>query len=290
MYNDGVIVLTEPYADIDDVIGFIEHSRGFIRKGTDEEIIFRIYGQSGKTHEINGRWLRNKGLEIVCHSFALETLNRFIDEISWYGSGSRCYVRLNNIQSSIRDGNITPERYIHLRSLGHTKSYLDVVVSGENNYNDDLPYHVSLMRSDEAKIKETSRTTTYDMGWAKVQSWHKKGKPNYKSHVVIKKRPGPDSNFSLKLLRGKLNVTRVPLFINMEQSQFDKCDRKVYSDVNSSRVLQNVEAEGLKVYAINTFDRCTFMVESEDKNDPHLAFDFADRLRTVRDKTLELIC
>jgi len=108
--------------------------------------------------------------------------------------------------------------------------------------------------------------------------------------VVIKERPGPDCNFGLKLLRGKLNVTRVPLFINMEQSQFDKCDRKIYSDVNSSRVLQNVEKEGLKVYAINTFDRCTFMVESEDKNDLHLSFDFADALRTVRDKTLELIC
>jgi len=32
------------------------------------------------------------------------------------------------------------------------------------------------------------------------------------------------------------------------------------------------------------------MVESEDKNDLHLAFDFADALRTVRDATLELIC
>ena len=288
MYNDGVIVLTEPYADIDDVIGLIEHSHGFIRKGTDEEIIFRIY--DNRKHEINGRWLRNKGCEIVCHARALETLRELIDGVSWYGSGSRCYVPLNRIQSSIRDGNIPPEKYVHLRSLGHTKSYLDVVVSGENNYNDDLPYHVSLMRSTEAKIKETSRTTTYNMGWAVVQSWHKKDKPNYKSHVVIKERPGPDCNFGLKLLRGKLNVTRVPLFINMEQSQFDKCDREVYSDVNSSRVLQNVEREGLKVYAINTFDRCTFMVESEDKNDLHLSFDFADALRTVRDKTLELIC
>ena len=288
MYNDGVIVLTEPYADIDDVIGLIEYSQGFIRKGTDEEIMFRMY--DSKKHEINGRWLRNNGCEIVCHSRALETLRQYIDGVSWYGSGSRCYVPLCGIQSSIRDGNIPSEKYIHLRSLGHTKSYLDVVVGGENSYNDDLPYHVSLMRSTEAKVKETSRTTTYDMGWAKVQSWHKKGKPNYKSHVVIKERPGSDCNFGLKLLRGKLAVTRVPLFINMEQSQFDKCDREVYSDVNSSRVLQNDKRKGIKVYAINTFDRCTFMVESEDKNDLHRAFDFADALRTVRDETLELIC
>jgi len=285
MYNDGVIIFTEQYVDIDDVIALIEHSNGFIRKGTDEEIIFRMY--DNRKHEINGRWLRNKGCEIVCHARALEKLHQYIRSVSWYGDG---YVPLRNIQKHVRDGSISPECYIHLRSLGHTKSYLDVVVYGETQYNDSLPYHVSIMRSTEAKIKETSRTTTYDMGWAKVQSWHKKDKPNYKTHVIIKERPGPDCNFGLKLLRGKLNTPKVPLFVNMEQSQFDKCQRDVWHDVNSSRVLQNAERDGLRVYAINTYDRCTFMIESEDNNDLNASFDFADTLRTVRDKTLELIC
>ena len=163
------------------MIGLIEHSHGFIRKGTDEEIIFRIY--DNRKHEINGRWLRSKGCEIVCHARALETLRQFIEGVSWYGSGSRCYVPLNRIQSSIRDGNIHPERYVHLRSLGHTKSYLDVVVSGENNHNDELPYHVSLMRSTEAKVKETSRTTTFNLGWAVVQRWQAEC---YESSTVYK--------------------------------------------------------------------------------------------------------
>ena len=153
---------------------------------------------------------------------------------------------------------------------------------------------MNLVRSGEARIKETSRTTTYDMGWAVVQSWHRKDKPNYKNHIIIKERPNSTDNmFSIKLVRGKLGTVnnKIPIFVIMDASQFDKCDRDLYEQTSSSRILRKRDDKnGLHTYAINAYDRTVFMIESGSKDNYDLAFDFADTLRNVRDKTLELIC
>jgi hypothetical protein len=132
------------------------------------------------------------------------------------------------------------------------------------------------------------------MGWAVVQSWHRKDKPNYKNHIIIKERPNSSDNmFSIKLVRGKLGTVnnKIPIFVNMDASQFDKCDRDLYEQTSSSRILRKRDDKnGLHTYAINAYDRTVFMIESGSKDNYDLAFDFADTLRNVRDKTLELIC
>ena len=296
--KDGAVVFYEQFVDRDDIISLIENSYGHIRKGSDDKVIFRIYGKDNsypkknKKPEINGRWKRNEGCEIVCDSRALTKLQESVLESNWYADRKN-YLSFSDMQQNIHDATIRDTRYVQLRSLGHNKNYLNVVVNGEGCYNDELSYHVNLVRSGEAKVKETSRTTTYDMGWAVVQSWHKKDKPNYKSHIVIKERPSTSNDmFSVKLVRGKLGAVqhRIPIFVNMDISQFDKCDRNMYEETSSSRVLVRKDDKGLRTYVINAYDRTVFMIESEDKNNLGLAFDFADTLRDIRDKTLELIC
>ena len=296
--KDGAIVFYEQFVDRDDVLSFIEWSAGTVRKGDDDKIIFRIYGDgryNGKTKkpEINGRWIRNEGCEVICDSRALPKLQSSVQESNWYAN-RKSYLDFGDMQQNIHDTVLSEKRYVQLRSLGHNKDYLNVIVKGELCYSDDLSYHLNLVRSGEARIKETSRTTTYDMGWAVVQSWHRKDKPNYKNHIIIKERPNSTDNmFSIKLVRGKLGTVnnKIPIFVNMDASQFDKCDRDLYEQTSSSRILRKRDDKnGLHTYAINAYDRTVFMIESGSKDNYDLAFDFADTLRNVRDKTLELIC
>ena len=82
-----------------------------------------------------------------------------------------------NLSSMIKQGSVRGKYYQSIRRLGSTKDYIsiDVGVHGEPFYtNEYTNEHNLLVKSGSAKIKETSRTTTYDMGWAVVRSWHRK--------------------------------------------------------------------------------------------------------------------
>ena len=154
---------------------------------------------------------------------------------------------------------------------------------------------MNVVNSGEAKIKETSRTTTYTFEWGIIRSWHRKDRPNYKSHITVKSVPHTPS-YGYKFLCSRLNLDKstMTLFVSMDKEQFSKCDRDKYQITGSSRILKNVDTaqpqRGYNTYALNAYDRTVFMLESHDDNKLNDMFIFADQLRTIRDATMEVIC
>ena len=55
-------------------------------------------------------------------------------------------------------------------------------------------------------------------------------------------------------------------------------------------MLRNVNSDDYNMYAVNTYDRTTFMLERKDKDGMDNMFKLAKQLRAVRDKTLEVLC
>ena len=290
--SDGVIVFTEHFADKDDVLGLIELCDGTIRKGTDDEIIFRFYyvTRHGSKVEANVRWKHLKGCEFIVPTQMIEMLYEYIRDCGWYQSEK--YQPVSNLHQSIKEGSLRDSCYIHLRRLGNTKHYLDITVQGMHTYNDNFPEHLNLVDSGEAKVKETARTTVYDMGWAVVRSWHKKDSPNYKSNITIKDVPPANARAGMAMINSLIgtNNRKMPLFINVDKEQFDKCDRDKWQTYGSSRMLRNANSDDYNMYAVNTYDRTTFMLERKDKDGMDNMFKLAKQLRAVRDKTLEVLC
>ena len=130
------------------------------------------------------------------------------------------------------------------------------------------------------------------MGWAVVRSWHKKDSPNYKSNITIKDVPPANARAGMAMINSLIstNNRKMPLFINVDKAQFDKCDRDKWQTYGSSRMLRNANSDDYNMYAVNTYDRTTFMLEHKDKDGMDNMFKLAKQLRAVRDKTLEVLC
>tara|TARA_R110002020_G_scaffold76865_1_gene194420 strand:+ start:1749 stop:3800 length:2052 start_codon:yes stop_codon:yes gene_type:complete len=286
--SDGVLVFIEEFADKDDVLNFIETSDSVIRKGTDDEIIFRWY--TGRLQS-NVRWKKNKGCEFIVPTQMIDSLRELVHEVCWYEP--REYSPISHIHSHILSGAIHTDYYIMLRRLGSTKNYLDITVKGLGKSSDDISEHRDLVTSGEAKVKETSRTTTYDLGYALIRSWHKKGNPNYRTDITIKDMPtnGNGNSSGMMLISRMLSIEscNTPLFVSVNKGHFLKCDLTKWKTTKSSRVLVNESNDSYKTYAINCFDRTTFMIESKKPSDLSDMFMFADQLRSIRDTTLEVI-
>tara|TARA_Y100001937_G_scaffold87130_1_gene117847 strand:+ start:9976 stop:12075 length:2100 start_codon:yes stop_codon:yes gene_type:complete len=280
--TDGTLVFVEPNAGKADISDFLEITEAnmFIRKATNNEIIFRVTDSGrtrnhNKTLEYNGRWTKEKGCEFIVPTKSIPMFRGSIVEVGWYPDGIE-RVRLDNITYDLMGGHISTDKYINIRTLGNSKKVLDVIVSGERKPNDQLSYHNMLYKSRTAKIKETKRTTTYDMGWAVVRSWHLKGKPNYKNHVLIKSLPTPteSQNFALHVMfiQKKLGCETIPLFVNMDKSLFLKMPTKAeggkWEHKSSTRVLRDTTNTKLDVYCINTYENTTFvaMLKKDKEN------------------------
>ena len=290
--SDGVIVFIEPFADVDDVLNMIEESNGSMRKGTDDEIIFRMYE---KNQEINVRWKKGKGCEFIVPVKTVERMFEIVRQSGWY-LHKELYSSISKINHNVTVNNrLRDSDVIEVRSLGSTKDYLDITIVGSELYSDDDQDHLNVVNSGEAKIKETSRTTTYTFEWGIIRSWHRKDRPNYKSHITVKSVPHTPS-YGYKFLCSKLNLDKssITLFVSMDKEQFDKCDRDKYQVTGSSRILKNIDTaepnRGYNTYALNAYDRTVFMLESHDANKLNDMFIFADQLRTIRDATMEVIC
>lgn len=288
--SDGTIVFNEPYADIEDVISFLDYqeNNAYVRKATDTEIIFRVTDASSRqsrnhvnTIEFNARWISGKGCEFVVPTKALSLLKDSLSYIAWYPRG-KDRISLLSMVSDLAGGYVDDANYIDIRTMGETKEYLNVCVSGENERNDRLPHHQLLFKSGTAKIKETKRTTTYDMGWAIVRSWHKKGYPNYKSEVIIKSRPPKDVEIlHTKFVSKKLGMSIIPMFINLNVDYFDNQKSK-WDSTTSTRVLHSNKEEGINVYCINTYDRTTYVATNEKGLSINELFDWYDAMKIVR--------
>ena len=293
--SDGVIVFNEPFVDKDDVINFINSSDSTIRKGTDTEIIFRYYSSRGGIQfETNVRWVTDSGCEFIVPTKMLEALREHVLNALWYPTTRRVkYVPINTIHNSIVEGNVDDSMYVHIRRLGASKDYLNVSVMGINKNTDDSASHRNAVTCSDVTIKETKRTTTYDLGYATVRCWHKVGYPNYKSDIVIKDAPVSNTEKAIRLLQKRLGGcgNRIPLFINVDKSHFNKCDRSKWKEMYSSRVLVNQLNPNYNMYAINCYDRTTFMLDpKKDSNNLSDMFVFADQLRTIRSKTMDVLC
>ena len=161
----------------------------------------------------------------------------------------------------------------NVRGLGNSKKILDVTVTGEMRKNDELPYHLWVYNSN-AKVKETKRTTTYDLGWAVVRSWHLKDKPNYKNHVVIKKAPEAgqkDTSLFIQFIMKKLGTNTIPLFVNMRKDLYLQmptvAEGGKWKVGKSTRVLKDTSNSLMNIYCVNTFDNTTFIAMLKpDKN------------------------
>ena len=289
--SDGVIVFIEPFADSDDVLNMVEVSDGSVRKGMDDEIIFRIYD---KNIEINVRWKNGKGCEFIVPTKAIEHMFDVVRRSGWYRS-RELYSSIRKISHNVVvNSKLSSNDIIELRLLGSTNNYLDVAILGIERHNDDDPDHLNVVNSGEATIKETSRTTTYTFNWGTIRSWHKKDKPNYKYHIVVKNVPSTPSH-GYKFLCNKLQLANlsIVLFVSMDKNQFDKCDRDKYQTTGSSRILMNIDEgckRGYHTYALNAYDRTVFMLESNNPDKLSDMFIFADQLRAIRDVTMEVVC
>tara|TARA_R100000781_G_C4015959_1_gene105341 strand:- start:94 stop:609 length:516 start_codon:yes stop_codon:yes gene_type:complete len=171
---------------------------------------------------------------------------------------------------------------------------MDISVTGLSKRSDESIAHRDLVLSGEAKIKETKRTTTYDLGYATIRSWHKKSMPNYRADVTIKDMPtnADGSSAGMRFISHLINTenNKLPLFINVDRSQFDNCDREKWTSTLSSRILKNKNNEHYITYAVNCYDRTTFMIEPTNSADLSHMFMFADQLRKIREQTLEVLC
>ena len=172
---------------------------------------------------------------------------------------------------------ISANKYVNVRTLGNSDKLLDVIVAGERRSNDELSYHMMMYKSKSAKIKETKRTTTYDLGWAVVRSWHLKDKPNYKNHVVIKRSPNIDSSkntlaLQVTFLQKKLGCQTIPLFVNMNKDLYLKmptvAEGGKWKIGRSTRVMEDTSNKLLNIYCVNTFDNTTFvaMLKKDETN------------------------
>ena len=276
--TDGTLVFNEPNADKSDVASFLEISENnaFVRKADENEIIFRITA-SGRTRnhennvEYNVRWTKDKGCEFIVPTKAIPMLRTTVRDVCWYPD-HRDRLRLDNICLNIYGEKLRDTHYVNLRTLGNTKNYLDVTVTGEGRPNDELNHHMMIYKSRTAKIKETKRTTTYDFGWAIVRSWHRKDNPNYKNHVVIKSAP-PKENEALHcmFIRKKLGTNTIPLFINMDSSLFMKMPTTAEGGKwlcsKSSRILKDTVNKDIDVYCINTYSNTTYVGMLKDKSE-----------------------
>ncbi len=268
--TEGTLVFLERSVSKADVADFldIEEGTAYIRKATNDEIIFRVTGGRSRNHqtslEFNARWTRENGCEFIVPTKALDIFREAIRLVGWYVDG-KDRVRLDNICSELSGNVLDTRRYINVRGLGNSKKILDVTVSGEMRKNDELPYHAWVYNS-SAKVKETKRTTTYDLGWAVVRSWHLKDRPNYKNHVVIKKAPETsrkDTSLFIQFLMRKLGTNTIPLFVNMRKDLYLQmptvAEGGKWKVGKSTRVLKDTSQNSLSVYCVNTFDNTTFI-------------------------------
>ena len=310
--SDGVVVFVDSVISQDDIVNLIQdvsdtQGKAFVRKATKDEIIFRFNFNTG---DVNGRWLLNEGCQFITPTKSLVYFASVIANAEWYhnrkwdeGMKVGTY-NTYNLSSRIKEGSYRGKDYQSIRRLGSTKDYIsiDVGVHGEPFYtNEYTNEHNLLVKSGCAKIKETSRTTTYDMGWAVVRSWHKKNYPNYKSNIVIKSKPTDSSSLAVQLnfIRFKLGLKYttsktdvLPMFVTLGADQFHSCDESKWS-LHPKRTNVKVNDKGsYVVHAVNTIENTVFLVspKSDDLDSISSAFDFVDALRSMRNQTLELVC
>jgi len=281
--SDGTLVFNEPNAGKSDVADFLEltESDAYIRKATNDEIIFRVT-KRGRTRnhqnsvEYNARWTKEKGCQFIVPTNALDLFTDTIKSVDWYSDGDY-RLRLDNICLDLMGNHISTNKYVNVRTLGNSDKLLDVIVAGERRSNDELSYHMMMYKSKSAKIKETKRTTTYDLGWAVVRSWHLKDKPNYKNHVVIKRSPNIDSSkntlaLQVTFLQKKLGCQTIPLFVNMNKDLYLKmptvAEGGKWKIGKSTRVMEDTSNKLLNIYCVNTFDNTTFvaMLKKDETN------------------------
>ena len=312
--SDGVVVFIERVASKDDVVNMIQdisdqYGNAFVRKADNDEIIFRITPDTRSNEgDINARWTKDSGCEFVVPTKVLRAFANYVAMTDWYdfrefNSDMKVGTYNTYMQPSyIKDGSLSYNSYQTIRRLGVTKDYLNINVGvGGQSYthDDNIAEHNALVMSNEAKVKQTSRTTTYDMGWAIVRSWHRKNFPNYKTNVRIKSRPPKDKSCirSIDLIRYKLGLQRggrgiLPLFVTLDRSQFNECNDHVWKNVNGKANRKVNAKDEFNSYAIDTHEDTVFMVDPNEKTMDKIdsAFDFVDALRTMRTKTLELVC
>ena len=164
--SDGTLVFNEPNAGKSDVADFLEltESDAYIRKATNDEIIFRVT-KRGRTRnhqnsvEYNARWTKEKGCQFIVPTNALDLFTDTIKSVDWYSDGDY-RLRLDNICLDLMGNHISTNKYVNVRTLGNSDKLLDVIVAGERRSNDELSYHMMMYKSKSAKIKETKRTTT----------------------------------------------------------------------------------------------------------------------------------
>lgn len=268
--SEGTLVFVEDSASKSDVGDFLEltENTAYIRKATNNEIIFRVTLGHSKNHqnnvEYNARWTKGSGCEFIVPTNALDMFRETIRTIGWYVDG-KDRLRLDNICIDLEGNHLDTRRYINVRKLGNSKKILDVVVSGEMRTNDELSYHSLIYKSVDVKVKETKRTTTYELGWATVRSWHLKDRPNYKNHVVIKSAPASHINIQLHLMfiQKKLGCNSIPLFVNMNKDLYLKmptlAEGGKWKVGKSTRLLQDTSNKNLNIYCVNTFANTTFI-------------------------------
>ena len=294
--SDGVVVFIEPFVDKDDILNFIDHSSASVRKATDDEIIFRWFGTGLRNNrmESNVRWVNKKGCEFIVPTQLLEKLHRNIESVGWYCGDF--YQPFGVITNYVNEGEMNDDFNVHLRRLGSTNDYLNITVKGFRTKTDDYQPHKDLVHSGEAVITETKRTTTYDLGYATVRTWHRKGSPNYRADITMKDMPtnGNGQSAGVRFISSILDTRNVtlPLFISVDRTHFDRCDRNKYDAMYSSRILCNKNHNSYDLYAINCYDRTTFMLKPKKDGVKDLSsmFTFADKLREIRDNTLEVLC